>query len=188
LDSEIYACQWQRIELNLTELPARTKLVVSTYSDAELCRIGEIANPSLPSGRLWETQQVVLRRAPAGPEEDADAALVCEERSVSGAGQTEEMLVQSHPGRYLWLRLELHGDGYVTPKVGAVRVHYPRDSYLKYLPAVYAEDDESRWFLERFLSIFQTEWDALDAEIDNIARFFDPDAVPAGPCLDYLAS
>lgn len=188
LDSEVHACQWHRIELDLAELPAGTKLVVSTYADERPRKIEEIANPALLSERLWETKQVVLGRASGDSDDDTEDRLVCEEEPTSRSGQNEEMLVQSHPGRYLWLRLELHGDGYVTPKVEAVRLHYPRESYLKYLPAVYAEDEESRWFLERFLSIFQTEWDALEAHVENVARYFDPDAVPAGPCLDYLAS
>jgi phage tail-like protein len=55
------------------------------------------------------------------------------------------------------------------------------------LPAVYSADEESRRFLERFLSIFQTEWDGLEQEIDDVARYFDPDAVPPGPALAYLA-
>ena len=185
LDSEIYACQWHRIELELAQLPAGSKLVVSTYADHEPRSMEDITNPALLPERLWETKQVVLGRAPSEPDDEDATTLVCDEEP---AAQYEEMLVQSHPGQYLWLRLELHSDGYATPEVEAVRVHDPRDSYLKYLPAVYAADDESRWFLERFLSMFQTEWDALEARIEDIARYFDPDAVPAGPCLDYLAS
>jgi phage tail-like protein len=71
--------------------------------------------------------------------------------------------------------------------VESIRVRYPRTSYLRYLPAVYAADEESRWFLERFLSIFQTEWDALEETVETSARFFDPKAVPAGDGLAYLA-
>jgi phage tail-like protein len=98
-----------------------------------------------------------------------------------------EFLIQSREGQYLWLKLQLAGDGYTTPAVGSMWVHYPRESYLQYLPAVYAADDESRWFLERFLSIFQTEWDDLERRIEEIARYFDPQAVPGGDFLTYLA-
>ena len=164
LDSRIFACQWHRLELTLAALPPGTRLAVKTYADDEPRAMDDIK--ALPDP-LWETRQTVL----------ADTA-----------GQNAEMLVQSHPGQYLWLRLELYGDGYATPGVDAARVHYPRDSYLKHLPAVYAADDESRGFLERFLSLFQTEWDALEARIADMARYFDPDAVPAGLFLDYLAA
>jgi phage tail-like protein len=103
-----------------------------------------------------------------------------------GAG-VRDQLVQSREGRYLWLRLELDGDGYATPTVSGARVHYPRDSYLAYLPAVYAGDDESRWFLERFLSIFQTDFDELERTIDDVPALFDPEAVPGGAALRFLA-
>src|SRR5262249_37400062 len=98
-----------------------------------------------------------------------------------------DFLVQSREGQYLWLKLELSSDGYSSPLVRALRVYFPRDSYLHYLPAIYAADDESRWFLERFLSIFQTEWDALEQRFETMARYFDPAAVPAGPFLEALA-
>jgi phage tail-like protein len=42
-------------------------------------------------------------------------------------------------------------------------------------------------FLERFLAIFQTEWDVLEQTIAESERYFDPDAVPEGPFLEYLA-
>lgn len=185
LDSELYDCQWHRIELALAALPPGSKLVVSTYTDHELRSIDDITNPASLPERLWETKQVILGRAADGGSGDGE---VCSEDPLFEPAQYEELLVQSHPGQYLWLRLELFGDGYVTPEVQATRVNYPRDSYLKYLPAVYSADDESRWFLERFLSLFQTEWDAIEARVDNIERYFDPDAVPEGPCLDYLAA
>ena len=63
----------------------------------------------------------------------------------------------------------------------------PRESYLRYLPAVYAADDESRWFLERFLALFQTDWDDLERRIDTYRGYFDPAAVPDGAALAYLA-
>jgi phage tail-like protein len=97
------------------------------------------------------------------------------------------LLVQSRNGRYLRLRLELEGDGYATPAVRSALVRFPRESYLRYLPAIYSADDESRWFLERFLAAFQVEWDALEDELGRIERFFDPAAVPAGPALEFLA-
>lgn len=183
LDSQLHACQWHRIELALAALPAGTKLVVSTYTDRELRGLDDITNPALLPERLWETRHVILGRADPG-----QAATSADTETWSAGVAREELLVQSHPGQYLWLRLELFGDGYVTPRVQATRVHYPRDSYLKHLPAVYGADVESRWFLERFLALFKTEWDAIEARVASIERYFDPAAVPDGPWLDYLAA
>jgi phage tail-like protein len=186
LDSEQFNCQWHRIELLISSLPPGCKLVVSTYCDQTLRPIDEITNLALLPERLWETGQVILGRIASGS--GVESTGLCSEDPLQQGTQYEEHLVQSHPGQYLWVRLELFGDGYLTPQVEALRVHYPRDSYLKYLPAVYSTDDESRWFLERFLCLFQTEWDAMEGRLEQIERYFDPDAVPAGPCLDYLAA
>ena len=96
--------------------------------------------------------------------------------------------MQSPEGQYLWLKIELAGDGYGTPVINEIRIYYPRESYLSYLPAVYSADDESRRFLDQFLSVFQTEWDGLEKRIATIAKYFDPKAVPCGPFMDYLAA
>src|SRR5262249_48394296 len=52
-----------------------------------------------------------------------------------------------------------------------------RESYLQYLPAVFQEDEESRRFLDRFLSIFQTSFDRFDQQIDTLWQLFDPFSV-----------
>lgn len=172
LDSQVYACQWHRIETHLTDLPAGTHVVISTYTDGEARTTEDIL--ALPD-HLWETRYTV-----SGAMQDTKAPTGVDARDV-------DVLVQSPQGQYLWLRLELMGEGYATPVIGAARIHYPRDSYLQYLPAVYAMDEESRAFLERFLALFQTEWDAVEAKIESIAAYFDPDAVPEGAFLDYLS-
>jgi phage tail-like protein len=169
-DSEIERCQWHRIELEL-ELPAGTAFVIRTYADDRLRAPAEIA--ALPD-ELWSPGIAATGRI-ARPGEDV-------------VEWHDDFLVQSREGRYLWLRLDLRSDGYATPAVRAARVHYPRESYLEYLPAVYRSDDESRWFLERFLSLAQTEWDELEACVGRLAAYFDPKAVPAGPFLDALAA
>jgi len=94
------------------------------------------------------------------------------------SGDNPDCLVQSQPGRYLQLTLTLRSSGTVTPRIHAIKVLFPRQSYLSYLPAVFQEDEESRLFLDRFLSIFQTSFDAFDALIDTIWQYFDPFTVP----------
>ncbi len=172
LDSKIYRCQWHRVELGLTDLPAGTQVVVSTYTDPQARRAEEIR--ALPD-HLWDTRYAAAGQMQPPP------------NSRSEPSGVHDFLVQSREGQYLWLKIQLTGDGYTTPAVRSMRVHYPRESYLSYLPAVYAADDESRWFLERFLSIFQTEWDDLERRIEEIAAYFDPQAVPEGEFLEYLA-
>jgi phage tail-like protein len=177
LDSEIYQCQWHRLEVDLAALPAGTQIIVSTYADETDRPVREIQN--LPGDR-WDTRYTITGAMQPPPSTDPAPKTKKPEKP-------HDLLVQSREGRYLWLRLELKGDGYATPAVRAIRAHYPRSSYLDYLPDVYKADDESRWFLERFLSIFQTEWDSLERRIADFAQYFDPDAVPDDAALEYLA-
>jgi phage tail-like protein len=93
-------------------------------------------------------------------------------------GDSPDCLVQSPPGRYLRLTFTLQSKGTVTPKIHGVEIFFPRQSYLQYLPAVFQDDDESRLFLDRFLSIFQTTFDNVDNFLDNLWQVFDPLITP----------
>ncbi len=173
LDSQIYQCQWHRIELTLAELPPGTSIIISTFTDHVSHPINEIKDLD---DQLWETNCRIIApmQTVAAPAKDFTQ-------------KPSELLVQSGAGQYLWLRLKLVSDGYVSPAVQAARVHYPRESYLQYLPAIYATDDESRLFLEHFLAIVQTEWENFETKISNIAALFDPKAVEAGAFMNMLA-
>jgi phage tail-like protein len=93
---------------------------------------------------------------------------------LRSADDNPDCLVQSAPGRFLRLRLTFNSDGIRSPELRSLKAFFPRASYLQYLPAVYQEDEESRFFLERFLSIFQAEFDGLDQRINRLWQLFDP--------------
>ncbi|HEY1758770.1 MAG TPA: phage tail protein [Bryobacteraceae bacterium] len=93
-------------------------------------------------------------------------------------GNCPDCLIQSVPGRYLQLRFTLQSNGTTTPRIHALQVFFPRQSYLQYLPAIFQDDNQSRLFLDRFLSIFQTTFDGLDSFLDNIWQIFDPYMTP----------
>ena len=58
-----------------------------------------------------------------------------------------------------------------------------QSSYLKYLPAIYREDE----FLDRFLMIFETVLSPVNHVLDNIHLYFDPMIAPES-YLPWLAS
>ena len=97
-----------------------------------------------------------------------------------------DALLHGARGRYLWLKIELAGSESRTPLLKSIRVYFPRQSLLRYLPAVYQEDEGSRDFLERFLSLFDTFLQGMEEQIDQVDRIFDPEAVP-GSLLSRLA-
>lgn len=155
LDSEIYRCQWHRIELDPLMVPAGARVRISTYTDADELAIADVlAVPEAQWGRLPALV------GPLEPPDEGDGAVL------------------SREGRYVWVRLELAADGYATPSVGALRAHYPRRSPLRLLPAVYSADDAARRFLDRFLSMFDTNLEPDEQIIRDYPALFDPDAAP----------
>lgn len=175
LDSRIVQCQWHRVELDLPALPPDCRIVVSTYTSSS-----DFSRP-FPASPLWQK----------GYEFTGTMQPHVGSGETGGTQQNiipTDFLVQSREGQYLWVKVELFGTGFATPVLHALRIDYPRQSYLEYLPAIYTADPESRWFLERFLSIFQTEWDGIENTLATLERYFDAAAVPAGDFLNTLAA
>ncbi|WP_168120979.1 phage tail protein [Paenibacillus sp. HB172176] len=124
----------------------------------------------------------------------SDEALSYRQRMAGLAtfwSQTEinpkDMMIKKAKGRYLWLKLEWLGTERYTPLLEKLRIYYPRETYLSYLPAVYQEDDESRDFLERYLSLFGTLFSDLEEQIDDFSQYIDPRRA-AGEHLRWLAT
>ncbi|MFF2090994.1 phage tail protein [Paenibacillus sp. NPDC058174] len=90
-------------------------------------------------------------------------------------------------GRYLWLKIEWLGTERHTPSLQRLRVHFPRETYLSYLPAVYQEDEASKDFLERFLSLFGTLFTEIEDDIAGLPQYFDAE-LSSGEHLRWLAS
>jgi phage tail-like protein len=169
LDSNVYNCQWHRMELRLSHLPAGTQVAVKAFACAA---IGD-APVAVKDPRWIEAFTVVAAVQPKPGE-------------VSRL-RSETFLIQGGLGQFLTILLEVQGDGFGTPVVESLRVHYPRETYLEYLPPLYSSTEPMRVFLEGFLSIFQSEWDEFDRRVEESEALFDPRAVPAGTAMKYLA-
>ncbi len=161
LDSQLYRCQWHRVLL-AGEIVMGTVVEVETFSADSPMQKENIK--ALPDER-WQTKQ-----------------------SYTQVDLEEwDCLVRSQPGRYLWLRLALRGDGDHTPIIRLIHIDYPRNSSLRFLPAVFREDQLSAEFMGRFLSIFDLVFGQFGDTITHIARYFDPLATPSD-FLPWLAS
>jgi phage tail-like protein len=164
-------CVWHRLMLDAC-LPAGTDVEVwSRAADGE----NELAN--MP----WDPEPRIYRRGDG-------SELPFTRRPESRDRGTYELLLQKARGRFLQLRLRLAGDGRLTPHLTALRVYYPRFSYLEhYLPAVYREDAASASFLDRFLANIEGTNTAIEDRIAAAQMLFDVRSAPPD-ALEWLAS
>ena len=133
-------------------------------------------------GKTWDLDE--LLRDPALTDEDRREACAPWRRKT--ALDPRDILLQDLTGRYLWFRAELVPQGGESPEVGNLKLRFPKETWLSYLPEVYQTDPAGRSFTERFLGIFQSLYTDLDEEIRAVARYFDPDVV-SREYLDWLA-
>lgn len=101
---------------------------------------------------------------------------------------TYETLFQQARGRYLQLQLGISGNGRNSPRLRALRVYYPRFSYLEqYLPGLYRADPDSASFLDRYLANVEGINTTIEDLIASAQALLDPRAAPA-EALEWLAS
>jgi phage tail-like protein len=167
-------CVWHRLCLD-AQIPPGTQVTVKTRT-AEV--LGDWSD--------WRSQPSPYRR-PLGSEVPFTSLWSDTELADPHTG-TWELLLQQTAGRFLQLCLTLEGNGLCTPKLRAVRIHYPRFSYLKaYLPAIYQQDRDSMQFLEQFLANPEGLFTTIEGMIAQMQFLLDVKTVPTD-ALDWLAS
>ncbi len=184
-DGKEPGCVWHRLFLDACIPPGDRVEVESRTADteADLIHAPWRSEPRLhlrSTGpeRPFASTGRSARRSGDGPAADAPK---------SGAG-TWELLFQHAVGRYLELRLTLVGSGRSTPRISALRVHYPRFSYLgRYLPAAYREEPASASFLDRYLANLEGFFTELEGRVASAETLFDTRTAPP-EALDWLAS
>lgn len=171
LDGREPGCVWHRLVMDGC-LPAGTALRVESRTADYDDRLA--AAP-------WREEPAPYRRA-RGPELPFYRAFTAEQERCEGVGSWE-LLFQEARGRYLQLRLTLLGSGRTTPRLQAIRIHYPRFSYLReYLPDLYQDDGDSAHFLDRYLANSEGLFTEFEGRIAGVEALFDERLLDA----DYL--
>jgi phage tail-like protein len=208
LDSGSYACHWHRLYVDAC-LPPGTRLWVEARSADDLppwdVRRGArppqdiagdgttaaappaiddpwppLASRSADDLEGWQPLAVADRRPPL-----IDQPLELPSAAQAGM-ETLEWLVSTPPGRYLWLRLHLEGDGRRSPVLYSLRVSQPRPALLERLPAFWRADPEGADLSERLLALFEGPLTELDQRAEALRRLFLPAQTPA-QALPWLA-
>lgn len=181
LDSAEEGTEWHKFILD-ADIPANTRVQISYRASDD---------KQVTLGGVTDNLDRYIDEA-AGLEEEARARRAADLDALdwsAPAVNAGDALILGGVGRYLWLRIDLVGGEEKAPSIGSLRLDFPRDTYLRYLPAVYQEDERSRDFLERFLSLFETFFSGTEGAIGHLARYFDVDSSQAtGAFLRWLAS
>ncbi len=164
-------CVWHRLRLDGNIPPGTTVTVASRASD-DLDLLDQL---------IWQPEPQPYQRG------DGTEQVYVSPTDEAHAG-TWELLFQQARGRYLQLQLTFSGDGRRTPRIRALRVSYPRFSYLdQYLPAVWRDDPISASFVDRFLANTEGFLTTLEDRVAAAHMLFDPRSTPPD-FLDWLAS
>ncbi|RPI58995.1 MAG: hypothetical protein EHM56_00215 [Chloroflexi bacterium] len=117
--------------------------------------------PGLPGRYHYEVQATVTPPDPLRPRQALDVELLASRAALlAGADGQEDR----------------------DEETATIAVE-PRARALKYLPALYQEDD----LMGRFLMLFDSFWLPIEGQIDALPFYFDPRLAPAG-LLPWLAS
>ncbi len=168
-------CVWHRVFMDAV-IPRGASVRVETRASNAASRLA--ATP-------WRLEPQLHRRR-AGAELPYLRPHAQSEEYRDGVG-TWEVVLQHARGRYLQLRLRLHGPRNATPSIRNLRVYYPRFSYTEeYLPAIYQENTSSASTLERFLANPEGFFTVLEDRIAQAQLLFDGRTAPR-EFLDWLA-
>lgn len=169
------SCRWHRVVVDAC-IPEGTQLQVFSRAADERALLEDEDWQVEPMPHLRGDGAEIVHHRPYGAREAA----------LPGTG-TWELLLQRAEGRFIELRLRLVGDGRATPRVRALRVYYPRFSYLdRFLPAVFREDGHSANFLDRYLANVEGSFAILEDRIARAEGMLDSRIVPE-EYLDWLA-
>lgn len=92
-------------------------------------------------------------------------------RSASGVS---DLLLNGLSGRYLWISVEVLGEGEAC--LWDFRVYSPEDNFFNSFPEVYRTNGA---FFRRYLAVFNVMYADFQEKIDALAEVVDPDTAPA---------
>ncbi|MDF2720879.1 MAG: hypothetical protein K0Q59_554 [Paenibacillus sp.] len=173
LDSAEEETVWHKIEL-LADIPEETQIRISYFATDEQFGVldGQVVNysdyfadPDIPLTQKWMASRHLWSPPIVNP---------------------HDALLMQAKGKYLRFRIELVGSDQRAPVIRRLRVVFPRQSPIAYLPPIYQEDTDGSGFLERFLALFGTFLNEMEEKISKVSANFDPDSV-SGTYLKWLS-
>lgn len=201
LDSGAFQTAWGRLFVDACVPRGAGLRVHCAVSDEP----EELASPELPRTPAANAGSLTVHRPDLSPpmpplalvpglgevslplhRRETDLELPWVRRADADLFETYEAPVLAPHGRYLWVTLELRGDGRSSPRVRALRAEHPSHDLLRRLPRVYSREESSAEFLRRYLMPVEGLVDELAGLSFGRRALLDPESAPA-EALPWLA-
>jgi len=98
------------------------------------------------------------------------------------AVNTQDILLHSLRGRYVWVFVALYPTGKCDCELEGLRVELPKYSFTEYFPEIYQGND----FFDRYIAVFQSMFLDMERQVDNVPRLLDYRTTP-DENVEYLA-
>ena len=162
-----------------------------TLGDANVASMANVMPADVPRA-VWQSIPTEVAFGPTLLGSDpADAPIAGRQGLFMVLVQRTCRAVRSLSGRYLGVRIQLNGNGRITPEIAAMRIYGPRFSYVQnYLPQIYREHkfgpaaDQTgpstrRDFFERFVNLFEAQFTRIEDRIANAYLLTRAESTPA---------
>ena len=105
----------------------------------------------------------------------ADWETVLKEHTWVRRANTDDILLHSLTGRYLWVMVAVSGAGADSRFcLEGFQAQFPWNSFVEYLPEIYQEAGRDSFF-ERYMAVVQSLYEDLERETDRIPEYLDYD-------------
>lgn len=143
-------------------------------------------------GKKWDIRQMAMCEELAMEEKLEAFSLVCSgeyelDGQVAAGEEALDCLLGQLTGRYLFLAIKSVGVNLDVADFPEIQIFFQTESWLSFLPEVYANSSEQNSFLFRYLSIFQWIYSDMSQKISDSPHMLYP-AFASREMLEWLAS
>jgi phage tail-like protein len=107
-------------------------------------------------------------------------------RALPVVPDAAEKLFPGQPLDEIYVGVLFSGDGLASAVLHQIRVDFAHSTWLQHLPAIYSGDEAATDQLARWLTVFESASDEVQAGIESLPRLFEP-AAAAADWLPWLA-
>ena len=108
----------------------------------------------------------------------SDWASILKEHGAIRKVNTDDLLLHSLEGRYLWILLVVSGARTDSSfRIEGFSVEFPQSSFVQYLPEIYQQEGRDSFF-ERYMAVLQSLYEDLEKEVDKIPQYLDYQTTP----------